>query len=158
MTRLTPNDAAPPFTLLDADESPVSLADFAGGAVVVYFYPAAMTPGCAIEAADFESARPELAAAGYHLLGVSPDDPAKLTRFRDRDSLKFTLLSDPDKAVAVAYGAFGTKVLYGRSIEGVIRSTFVVDVDEGGAGTVRIALYNVRAKGHVDRLREELGL
>ena len=156
MTTLTPNDAAPAFTLLDADGASVSLASFAGETVIVYFYPAAMTPGCTIEAGDFETARPQFAAAGYQVVGISPDNPSKLARFRDRDSLKFTLLSDPDRSVANAYGAFGTKVLYGKSIEGILRSTFVIDVDESGDGVVRIAQYNVRASGHVERLCREL--
>ena len=158
MTTLMPKDVAPAFTLPDADGAPVSLADFAGGPVIVYFYPSAMTPGCTIEAGDFEASRPELGAAGYRILGVSPDDPERLTRFRERDSLAFTLLSDPDHAVATSYGAFGTRVLYGRTVEGVLRSTFVIDVDEHGLGAVRLALYNVRANGHVQRLRQELGL
>ena len=158
MTTLTPNDAAPAFTLLDADETEVSLASFAGGSVVVYFYPSAMTPGCTIEAGDFEASRTQLAAAGYRVVGISPDETAKLARFRDRDSLKFALLSDPDRTVANAYGAYGTKVLYGKSVEGILRSTFVIDVDEHGDGVVRIAQYNVRAAGHVERLCQELGL
>ena len=155
---LMPDDVAPSFTLFDADGASVSLADFAGSRVIVYFYPSAMTPGCTIEATDFEASRAELAAAGYRIIGVSPDAPERLARFRERDSLAFTLLSDPDHAVASAYGAFGTKVLYGRSIEGVLRSTFVIDVDSHGAGVVRLALHNVRATGHVERLRQQLGL
>lgn len=157
-TRLAVGDAAPAFTLPDADGRDVSLADFAGRRVVVYFYPAAMTPGCTTQAIDFTAAFGEFEAAGITVVGISPDAPAKLARFREKESLSFPLLSDADTATLRAYGAYGVKKLYGKEVEGVIRSTFVVDVDPDGNGTVSIAQYNVRAKGHVDRLRRELGI
>jgi peroxiredoxin Q/BCP len=158
MAQLTPGDIAPPFTLLDADQQPVSLADFAGGRVIVYFFPAALTPGCTTQAVDFDAALSDLAAAGYTVIGISPDAPEKLARFREQAGLGFTLLADPDKEVLKAYSAFGARVLYGKQIEGVIRSTFVIDVDEQGQGTVAVAQYNVRAAGHVAKLRRELGV
>jgi peroxiredoxin Q/BCP len=157
-TRLSAGDPAPGFTLSDADGASVSLSDFAGQRVIVYFYPAAMTPGCTTQAVDFTAAMEDLSAAGLHVLGVSPDDPARLAQFRDQQSVAFPLLSDPDRATLSAYGAFGEKLLYGKLVEGVIRSTFVVDVDAQGAGTVAVAQYNVRAAGHVDKLRRDLGL
>jgi peroxiredoxin Q/BCP len=157
-TRLSAGDPAPAFTLPDADGHEVSLADFPGQRVIVYFYPAAMTPGCTTQAVDFTAAMDELSAAGLHVLGVSPDAPARLAEFRDQQSVAFPLLSDPDRSTLAAYGAFGEKLLYGKLVEGVIRSTFVVDVDAKGAGTVAVAQYNVRAAGHVDKLRRDLGL
>ena len=156
MTKLAAGSTAPAFTLLDADRQRVSLSDFAGGRVIVYFYPAAMTPGCTTQAVDFSAALAELASAGYRVVGISPDTPEKLARFREAETLGFPLLADPDKEVLRAYGAFGTKVLYGKEIEGVIRSTFVVDVDDAGKGTVAVAQYNVKATGHVDKLRRDL--
>ncbi|MCA0296442.1 MAG: peroxiredoxin [Actinobacteria bacterium] len=158
MTRLQPGDAAPAFTLPDADSHPVSLADYAGERVIVYFFPAAMTPGCSLEAVDFDAAVGDLSAAGYRVVGISPDSPDKLAKFRARDDLHFPLLADTDREVLDAYGAFGQKMLYGKAVEGVIRSTFIVDVDEAGAGTVAVAQYNVRATGHVAKLRRELGV
>lgn len=158
MAKLVPGDIAPPFTLLDADQRPVSLSDFAGGRVIVYFFPAAMTPGCTIQAVDFDSALSDLAKAGYRVLGISPDTPQKLARFRDTEDLGFPLLSDPDREVLQAYSAYGTKMLYGKALEGVIRSTFIVDVDAAGQGIVAVAQYNVRATGHVAKLRRELGV
>ena len=158
MTALTTGDVAPAFTLLDASKNPVSLADYAGSHVILYFFPAAMTPGCTVEAIDFGAALDDFTAAGYHIIGVSPDAPEKLARFRDKESIKFTLLSDPDKEVIKAYDAYGSKVLYGKRIEGVIRSTFVIDVNPQGAATITEAQYNVRASGHVQRLRHTLGL
>lgn len=158
MTALEPGDQAPDFTLLDADQRPVSLSDFAGSRVIVYFFPAALTPGCTTQAVDFDAALADLAAAGYQVVGISPDTPEKLAGFREKESLGFTLLADPDKEVLRGYDAYGTKVLYGKQIEGVIRSTFVVDVDAAGAGTVALAQYNVKATGHVARLRRELGI
>ncbi|MGC3955985.1 MAG: thioredoxin-dependent thiol peroxidase [Propionicimonas sp.] len=157
MAQLTPGDTAPAFTLPDADQRPVSLADFAGGRVIVYFFPAAMTPGCTTQAVDFDAALDDLAKAGYRVVGISPDSPEKLAQFRERSELGFPLLSDPEKTVLNAYGAFGSKMLYGRKIDGVIRSTFVVDVDAEGVGTIAVAQYNVRATGHVAKLRRELG-
>ena len=153
-TRLSAGDAAPDFTLPDADGQDVSLSDFAGQRVIVYFYPAAMTPGCTTQACDFSESLDSLRGAGYEVLGVSKDKPAKLAKFRERDSLTLTLLSDEDLAVHRAYGAHGTKKLYGKEVEGVLRSTFVIDED----GTVELAQYNVKATGHVAKLRRDLGL
>jgi thioredoxin-dependent peroxiredoxin len=158
MTRLSAGSPAPAFTLPDADGKQVSLSDFAGQRVIVYFYPAALTPGCTTQAVDFTAAINDLGAAGLHVLGVSPDEQPKLQQFRERQSVAFPLLSDPDKTVLTAYGAFGEKLLYGKLVEGVIRSTFVVDVDDAGQGTVAVAQYNVRAAGHVDKLKRELGV
>ena len=152
--RLAPGEPAPPFTLLDADGKPVSLADYAGQKVIVYVYPAAMTPGCTKQACDFRDSLQSLAASGYAVLGLSPDKPEKLAKFRERDAVNFPLLSDPDKAVLTAYGAFGEKKLYGKTVVGVIRSTFVVDE----AGKIALAQYNVKATGHVAKLRKDLGL
>lgn len=154
MTQLAPGDVAPDFTLTDADGRSVSLSDFRGGNVVVYFYPAAMTPGCTTQACDFRDSLASLAASGYTVLGISPDKPEKLAKFRDRDSLTFPLLSDPDRETLQAYGAFGEKMMYGKKTTGVLRSTFVVD----GDGRIALAQYNVRAKGHVAKLRRDLGL
>ena len=158
MTRLDAGDPAPAFTLPDPDGHEVSLSDFAGQRVIVYFYPAALTPGCTTQAVDFTAAMEELNEAGLHVLGVSPDEQPKLTQFRERQSVAFPLLSDPDKTVLTAYRAYGEKLLYGKLVEGVIRSTFVVDVDAKGQGTVSVAQYNVRAAGHVDKLKRELGV
>ena len=154
MARLQPGDTAPDFTLDDADGKPVALSDYRGRKVVVYFYPAAMTPGCTTQACDFRDSLDSLAAAGYAVLGISPDTPAKLTKFRDRDRITFPLLSDPDREVLEAYGAYGEKTMYGKTVTGVIRSTFVVDA----AGKVEQAQYNVKATGHVAKLRRDLGL
>ncbi|MGO1972972.1 MAG: thioredoxin-dependent thiol peroxidase [Propionibacteriaceae bacterium] len=156
--RLQPDDTAPAFTLRDADGKDVSLADFAGQRVIVYFYPAAMTPGCTTQAIDFTANIGDLAAAGLQVLGISPDTPEKLAQFRDKSEVAFPLLSDPERSTLAAYGAYGEKMLYGKLVEGVIRSTFVVDVDAAGVGTVAVAQYNVRAKGHVDKLRRDLGV
>lgn len=152
--RLEPGDQAPPFTLPDADGKPVSLADHAGRKVIVYFYPAALTPGCTKQACDFTDNLELLADAGYEVVGVSPDKPEKLARFREQESLRVTLVSDESREVMRAYGAFGEKNSYGRKVTGVIRSTFVVD--EGGR--IERAFYNVRATGHVAKLIRELGL
>ena len=154
MTRLSPGDPAPDFTLPTDDGSTVSLADLRGRKVIVYFYPAAMTPGCTKQACDFTDSFASLQTAGYDVLGISPDPPAKLAKFRARDSLSITLLSDADRSVMKAYAAFGEKKLYGKTVQGVIRSTFVVDED----GKVALAQYNVKATGHVSKLRRDLGL
>ncbi|MEL4505255.1 peroxiredoxin [Luteococcus sp. H138] len=156
--RLTPGSPAPAFTLPDADDKPVSLTDFAGSKVILYFYPAAMTPGCTIQAVDFTKSLDELCQAGYKVIGISPDSVAKLATFREKEELSVTLLADPEREVLLAYAAFGTKMLYGKEIEGVIRSTFVIDVDAEGKGTIEVAQYNVRATGHVAKLRRELGV
>jgi thioredoxin-dependent peroxiredoxin len=158
MGQLQPGDLAPAFTLLDADQRAVSLADFAGRRVIVYFFPAAMTFGCTVQAVDFDSALSALADAGYTVVGISPDRPEKLARFRDAEQLGFPLLADPDLEVLKAYSAFGAKMLYGKSLQGVIRSTFIIDVDADGTGRIAVAQYNVRASGHVARLRRELGV
>ena len=154
MTRLSPGDKAPGFTLPDADGKNVSLSDYQGKRVIVYFYPAAMTPGCTKQACDFRDSLSSLAAAGIAVLGISPDAPAKLAKFRDKEGLTFPLLSDPDHAVEEAYGTYGEKKLYGKVTVGVIRSTFVIDAD----GAIEKAQYAVKATGHVARLRAELGL
>ncbi|MBD0292907.1 MAG: thioredoxin-dependent thiol peroxidase [Jiangellaceae bacterium] len=153
-TRLAPGDGAPEFTLPDADGRPVSLSDYRGKRTVVYFYPAAMTPGCTTEACDFRDNLSSLQAAGIAVLGISPDAPAQLAKFRDRDRLTFPLLSDRNQEVMKAYGAYGKKKLYGKLLDGVIRSTFVVAPD----GTLEKAMYGVQATGHVARLRSELGV
>jgi peroxiredoxin Q/BCP len=158
MARLQPGDTAPAFTLPDAEGRPVSLSDFAGTRAIVYFFPAALTPGCSLEAMDFDAAMGDLDAAGYRVVGISPDGTQKLAQFAERDGLRFPLLSDPGREVLEAYDAFGSKMLYGKLVEGVIRSTFIVDVDDQGAGTVAVAQYNVRATGHVAKLRRELGV
>jgi peroxiredoxin Q/BCP len=152
--RLEPGAEAPQFTLPDADGKPVSLADYTGRKVIVYVYPAAMTPGCTKQACDFRDSLDSLQAHGYAVLGISPDKPAKLAKFRERDGVTFPLLSDPDKEVLGAYGAFGEKTMYGKKVTGVIRSTFVVDAD----GKIAVAQYNVKATGHVAKLRRDLGL
>lgn len=152
--RLAPGDEAPGFTLPDADGNLVSLSGLRGQRVIVYFYPAAMTPGCTKEACDFTAALPDLAAEGVTVLGISPDPPARLARFRDKEHLAFPLLSDPDKTVLAAYGAYGEKMNYGKAITGVIRSTFVIGAD----GRIEKALYAVKATGHVERLRKDLGI
>ncbi|QGN31547.1 thioredoxin-dependent thiol peroxidase [Microlunatus sp. Gsoil 973] len=156
--RLSHGDAAPPFSLPDADGNTVSLADYAGKRVIVYFYPAAMTPGCTTQAVDFTAAMDELSSAGLSVIGISPDEPKKLAKFRDKEHISFPLLSDSDRSTLSAWGAYGEKLLYGKLIEGVLRSTFVVDVDESGKGTISVAQYNVRAKGHVAKLRKELSV
>ena len=152
--RLQPGDTAPAFTLPDADGNEVSLADHKGRKVIVYFYPAALTPGCTKQACDFTDSLESLGAQGYEVLGISPDRPEKLAKFRDKESLKVTLLADADKKVLDAYGAFGEKKNYGKTYMGVIRSTIVVDED----GRVERALYNVRATGHLAKLIKDLGI
>ena len=152
--RLEPGEQAPAFSLTDDTGQTVSLADFAGRKVIVYFYPAAMTPGCTKQACDFSESLDSLKKDGYEVVGISKDTPAKLAKFRERDHLTIPLLSDEDLAVHTAYGAWGEKKLYGKTVEGVIRSTFVVDEE----GTVSHAFYNVKATGHVAKLRRDLGI
>jgi peroxiredoxin Q/BCP len=152
--RLSPGDQAPDFTLTDDTGSQVTLSDLRGRHVIVYFYPAAMTPGCTTQACDFTDSLDSLRGAGYEVLGISPDKPAKLATFRERDGLTITLLSDPEKDVMTAWGAFGEKTMYGKTVQGVIRSTVVVDPE----GRVELAQYNVKAKGHVAKLRRDLSL
>ena len=153
-TRLATGDAAPAFTLLDADGATVSLSDFAGQRVIVYFYPAALTPGCTTQAVDFTAAAGDLAEAGLDIIGISPDEPEKLLRFREKEDLGITLVSDPEKSVLQAYGAYGPKKLYGKEVVGVIRSTFIVDAE----GRIERASYNVKATGHVAKLLRDLGI
>ncbi|WP_127472774.1 thioredoxin-dependent thiol peroxidase [Microbacterium sulfonylureivorans] len=153
-TRLEPGSPAPDFTLVDQDDRPVSLSTLRGGSVILFFYPEAMTPGCTTEACDFRDSLAPLQAAGYTVLGISRDEPEKLRRFRERDGLTYDLLSDPDHAVHDAYGAWGEKLNYGKTVVGVLRSTFVIDPD----GRVAHALYNVKATGHVARIRKLVGL
>jgi thioredoxin-dependent peroxiredoxin len=150
--KLAPGDVAPDFSLSDADGRTVTLSGLRGQRVIVYFYPAAMTPGCTKEACDFRDNLGVLAGAGLTVLGISPDSPQKLAKFRDKESLNFTLLADPDREVLRAYGAYGEKMNYGKKTVGVIRSTFVIGAD----GRVERAYYNVRATGHVERLRKDL--
>ena len=152
--RLAPGDPAPEFTLPDADGNPVSLADHRGRRVIIYCYPAAMTPGCTTQAVDFTAAAGDLAEAGLDIIGISPDEPGKLLRFREKEELGITLVSDPEKTVLRAYGAYGPKKLYGKEVVGVIRSTFVVDAE----GRVERASYNVKATGHVAKLMRDLGI
>ena len=154
MDRLSPGDPAPDFTLPSDAGDEVSLSDLRGKKVIVYFYPAAMTPGCTKQACDFTDSLDSLRGAGYEVLGISPDAPAKLAKFREKDGLTIRLLSDADKSVMAAYGAFGEKKLYGKVVNGVIRSTFVVDED----GRIEVAQYNVKATGHVAKLRRDLAL
>jgi thioredoxin-dependent peroxiredoxin len=154
MSRLEPGDTAPDFTLTDDHGETVSLHDLKGQRIVLYVYPAAMTPGCTTQACDFRDSLDSLAAAGITVLGLSPDKPEKLAKFRERDGLTFPLLSDPDKSVLEAYGAYGEKKLYGKTVVGVIRSTFVIGED----GTLERAMYNVKATGHVAKLRKDLGV
>lgn len=152
--RLAVGEPAPPFTLPDADGAPVSLSDYLGWRVIVYCYPAALTPGCTTQADDFRDSLPELAEAGYAVVGISPDQPAKLAAFRDAERLSFPLLSDPNRTVLTSYGAYGEKQSYGKTVVGVIRSTFVVDQ----RGILERAMYGVKAAGHVAKLRRELGV
>jgi peroxiredoxin Q/BCP len=154
MTRLSTGDPAPDFSLPADDGRTVSLADSRGRKTIVYFYPAAMTPGCTTQACDFTDSLSSLQAQGYDVRGISPDSPATLATFREKDGLTITLLSDADRAVMNAYGAFGEKKLYGKTVEGVLRSTFVVDEE----GRIALAQYNVKATGHVAKLLRELAL
>jgi peroxiredoxin Q/BCP len=153
-TRLSAGDTAPDFTLTTDTGEEVSLSGLRGRKVIVYFYPAAMTPGCTKQACDFTESLDSLKGAGYEVLGISPDKPEKLAKFRDKDALTITLLSDADRSVMTSYGAFGEKKLYGKVVQGVIRSTIVVDEE----GKVELAQYNVKATGHVAKLRRDLGI
>ena len=152
--RLAPGDKAPTFTLPDADGKKVSLADYKGRRVIVYFYPAASTPGCTKQACDFRDSLAELNGAGLDVVGISPDKPEKLAKFRDAEKLTFPLLSDADRKVLTAWGAYGEKQMYGKTVKGVIRSTFVVDEK----GKIAEAQYNVKATGHVAKLRRDLSV
>jgi thioredoxin-dependent peroxiredoxin len=152
--RLQAGDKAPAFSLPDADGNTVSLSDYRGRKVIVYFYPAASTPGCTKEACDFRDNLHELRDAGLDVVGISPDEPAKLAKFRDAEGLAFPLLSDPERKVLTAWGAYGEKTMYGKTVQGVIRSTFVVDEK----GKIEVAQYNIKATGHVAKLRRDLSV
>jgi peroxiredoxin Q/BCP len=154
MPRLEAGQLAPPFTLDDQTGRSVSLSDFLGRNLIIFFYPAAMTPGCTKEACDFRDSLVRLQQAGYDVVGISPDKPGKLAEFVNKESLTYPLLSDTDRAVMDTYGAYGEKVLYGKKVIGVIRSTIVVGPD----GTVALAKYNIKATGHVASLSKTLGL
>ena len=154
MTRLETGTPAPSFTLTSDKGETVSLGDFSGRKLIIFFYPAAMTPGCTKEACDFRDSLEPLRAAGYDIVGISPDSPAKLAEFVTKESLTYLLLSDQSKETLEAYGAYGEKKLYGKTVVGVIRSTFVVDEE----GKIEVARYNVKATGHVASLKKALGL
>jgi len=154
LKRLEIGDKAPDFTLVNQDGSKVKLSGLKGQKVIVYFFPAALTPGCTKEAEDFNSNLKALSGAGFEVLGISPDPVEKMVKFQQAHKLKFQLLSDSDLKVHKAYGAYGTKSMYGKTYEGVLRSTFVVDEK----GKLELALYNVKATGHVDSLRKQLGI
>jgi len=158
MAELSKGAVAPDFQLLDAAGARVSLKDFAGSKVILYFYPAALTPGCTVEAIDFSAAKDAFTDAGYVIVGISPDEPDQLRKFVTHNDLSITLLGDPDLTVIKAYGAWGDRTLWGKVFTGVIRSTFVIDVDSGGEGRILEAQYGVRATGHVKRLRTDLGV
>jgi len=153
-SRLEVGDKAPAFSLQDADGKTVKLSDFKGRKVIVYFYPAASTPGCTKQACDFRDSLAQLNDAGLDVVGISPDKPEKLAKFRDKEGLTFPLLSDPDREVLTAWGAFGEKMMYGKTVQGVIRSTFVVDEK----GKIEVAQYNVKATGHVAKLRRDISV
>ena len=152
--RLEVGDTAPAFSLPDADGNTVKLSDYKGRKVIVYFYPAASTPGCTKEACDFRDNLAELNDAGLDVVGISQDKPEKLAKFRDKEGLTFPLLADPDRTVLEAWGAYGEKTMYGKTVQGVIRSTFVVDEK----GKIALAQYNIRATGHVAKLRRDLSV
>jgi thioredoxin-dependent peroxiredoxin len=152
--RLQPGDEAPDFCLPTDSGEQLALKDLRGRRVVLYAYPAAMTPGCTTQACDFRDSIASLKGHGYEVVGISPDSPARLAKFRERDALTFPLVADQDKAVLTAYGAYGEKQLYGKAVTGVIRSTFVID----GEGRIERAMYNVKATGHVAKLRKDLGI
>jgi peroxiredoxin Q/BCP len=152
--RLSPGDAAPEFTLPTDNGDQLTLKDLRGRKVILYAYPAAMTPGCTTQACDFRDSLGSLQAAGFEVVGISPDTPAKLAKFRERDAITFPLVSDQDKSILTAYGAWGEKTMYGKTVTGVIRSTFVIDEN----GAIERAMYNVKATGHVAKLRRDLGL
>jgi len=153
-TRLAVGTTAPDFTLTDDSGSRVALSGLRGQKVILYAYPAAMTPGCTTQACDFRDSLSSLSGSGYTVLGISPDTPAKLAQFKERDGLTFPLLADESKATLIAYGAYGEKSMYGKKVTGVIRSTFVIGED----GTLEKVMYNVKAAGHVAKLRSELGI
>lgn len=145
---------APSFTLNDASGSAVSSADFQGRNLIIYFYPKAGTPGCTTEACDFRDNLNSLQGAGYEVVGISPDSPEALTNFAQEEGLTFPLLSDPQNETARAFGSYGEKTIQGKTFEGTLRSTFVVDAD----GRLTHAEYDVDAQGHVAALRQKLGV
>lgn len=151
---LKPGDNAPAFELLNQDAEPISSATLQGQPTILYFYPAAATPSCTTQACEFRDNLSTLEAAGYRVLGVSPDKPSKLQKFKTKEGLNFDLLSDPENTLQQAYGAYGRKQMYGKEYMGTIRSTFVID----GDGKIAHALYNAKAKGHLETLRGVLGL
>src|SRR5215475_8302097 len=152
--KLEPGDTAPDWKLPTADGGTLSLSDLRGQKIVFYAYPAAMTPGCTTQACDFRDSLASLQGKGYRVVGISPDKPAKLAKFVERDAITFPLVSDADKSVLTAYGAYGEKQLYGKTVTGVIRSTFVIDEK----GKIERAMYGVKATGHVAKLRRDLGI
>jgi len=154
MSRLSSGDRAPAFTLVDDHGAKVTLSSFIGSRVILYAYPAAMTPGCTKQACDFRDSLASLTEHGYAVLGLSPDSVDKLAQFRETEALTFPLLSDPNKAVLTKYGAYCEKQLYGKTVVGVIRSTFVIDAK----GKIEHAFYGVKATGHVNKLHRDLGL
>jgi len=156
--RLVPGDPAPAFSLPDSFGQEVALADYPGQRVIVYFYPKALTPGCTTQAVDFTAALTEFSQAGLQILGISPDPVSDLAKFRETEQVGFPLLSNPDLSVLNAYGAYGEKTMYGKTITTVLRSTFVISVAATGGGTVEVAQYNVKATGHVSKLGRDLGL
>lgn len=156
--KLEVGSEAPDFKLLDSSGNLVSLSDYAGKKIVLYFYPAALTPGCTIEAIDFSDALADFMAAGYQIVGISPDSVERLKKFKDKENLKITLLSDESKQTLEAYGVWGQRTIFGKSVTGVIRTTFIINVAEDGTGKVELANYHVKAKGHVARIRCEAGI
>jgi thioredoxin-dependent peroxiredoxin len=152
--KLEPGAKAPDWNLPTADGSTLSLSDLRGQKIIFYAYPAALTPGCTTQACDFRDSLASLQGKGYRVVGISPDKPAKLAKFVERDAITFPLVSDQDKSVLTAYGAYGEKQLYGKTVTGVIRSTFVIDEQ----GVITHAFYNVKATGHVAKLRRDLGI
>ena len=154
MTKLEKGDKAPEFKLLDSEENEISSDIFKGKKTILYFYPAAGTPGCTNQACDFRDNLNSLKSLGYEVFGVSPDKPAKLAKFKEKEGLNFPMLSDPENEVQKLYGAYGLKKMYGKEYEGVIRSTFVIDEDTN----IEHAFYNVKAKGHVDMIRKQMGI
>lgn len=152
--QLAPGDTAPDFTLPDENGTPRSLSDFRGKKVIIFFYPKAMTPGCTTEACDFRDSAASLTGAGYQVLGISPDPTASLAKFVAKEDLTYPLLGDERRETLLAYGAFGEKKNYGKVVQGVIRSTFIIDEN----GKIVEALYNVKATGHVARIRKLVGL
>jgi len=154
MSKLEKGDKAPEFKLMDSEENEISSDIFKGKKTILYFYPAAGTPGCTNQACDFRDNLNSLKSLGYEVFGVSPDKPAKLAKFKEKEGLNFPMLSDPENEVQKLYGAYGLKKMYGKEYEGVIRSTFVINEDTN----IEHAFYNVKAKGHVDMIKKQMGI